>query len=131
MPVERWSTDGSADFKAACFVFAHRVASHFAIRREEKKNSIRKIFLVESFFRNSYANPNKMIFKLPDMKTVYLLVAGSLLVQPVFSHGGDKVTAVWIDFDGTIATNEAFETLALAAYDSMTKEQVAKYPPWR
>lgn len=65
------------------------------------------------------------------MKIIYLLVAASLMTQPVFSHGSGKETAIWIDFDGTIATNEAFETLALAAYDSMTKEETAKYSPWR
>lgn len=72
-----------------------------------------------------------MLIGLPDMKFIYLLTASSLLMQPVFSHGSNKETAIWIDFDGTIATNEAFETLALAAYDSMTKEEVAQYPPWR
>lgn len=72
-----------------------------------------------------------MLIELPDMKFIYLLIASSLLVQPVFSHNRDKETAIWIDFDGTIATNEAFETLPLAAYDSMTKKEVTQYPPWR
>lgn len=73
----------------------------------------------------------KMRAKLSGMKLLYLLVVGSLLAQPVFPHNRDKGTAIWIDFDGTIATNEAFETLALAAYNSMTKEKAVKYPPWR
>lgn len=73
-----------------------------------------------------------MLIQLPDMKFVYLLVASSLLLQPAFSHSrSNKETAIWIDFDGTIATNEAFETLALAAYSSMTKKEVAQYLPWR
>lgn len=64
------------------------------------------------------------------MKPTYLLITG-FLVQPVFSSGKGRGTALWIDFDGTIATNEAFETLALAAYDSMKVEEAAQYPPWR
>lgn len=113
-------------------VVALAIGSHLVsqFRERKKKNRSAKIFSSKIFFENSYANPNKMLFRLPDMKIIYLLVAGSLLMQPALSHGS-KETAIWIDFDGTIATNEAFETLALAAYDSMTKEEVAKYPPWR
>lgn len=73
-----------------------------------------------------------MLIGLPVLKTIYLLVASSLLAQPVLSSGRkDGEVLLWIDFDGTIATNEAFETLALAAYDSMTAEEAAQFPPWR
>lgn len=72
-----------------------------------------------------------MLIRLPVLKTIYLLVASSLFAQPVLSSGKDGEVLLWLDFDGTIATNEAFETLALAAYDSMTAEEAAQFPPWR
>ncbi|KAH0615208.1 uncharacterized protein H6S33_000844 [Morchella sextelata] len=71
-----------------------------------------------------------MLIGLPVLKTIYLLLASSLFAQLVLSSGKDDEVLLWIDFDGTIATNEAFETLALAAYDSMTAQEAAQFPPW-
>jgi hypothetical protein len=65
------------------------------------------------------------------MRLTALLIAVSPIVVIARSGGRPlpKVSNIFIDFDGTIAITEAFETLADAAYASVHTN--SSYPPWR